>query len=357
MLAGLLAAALVAGARLALTAAPSGAPRNFVTVTGPGQLAEAMSYRGPALVIFTETTCYFCHVLLPYAVEYARLHPGVEVVNVVLDRLYSADPRLTEELVYYYGVQGTPTEVVVYNGSVYGYHAGIWESAYADQLPFLEQFVNASLSSRPIARALLLQPSGLPRRTPGPAALYYAAGPLASLALGALAAVSPCSLPALALYSASSRRRAVQGIAAELAALTAGVAAFGAAVSLAYSASPAVEGAVEGFAAGLASFLGYEVLRGRVISPGGPARLVAPLAGLECSLPFFVAAMAVASAGGLARAVLGAVAFGAGYAAVYVGAAGAAGAALERLQRRYWRLSGAVLLAAGLALLAYAIAV
>lgn len=270
VVAGLVAAVIALSLRLAPAAVGRQA---MITVTTGRQLASAMNTTKPVLLIFGATDCLYCHVLDPYAEQYAETHPDVEVVNVELNLLYSNDPELVERLVSYYDVQGTPTEVVIYHGMVYGYHVGIWPPLGADQVPYIEQFVRSSLSGRPIAPALSVGPA--PVKGGPPAALKYVS-PAAALGVGALAALSPCSVPMLALYSASSRRRAASRMALELALMTLGVAAFGALLARAYSLSPLIESSLEGFAAGFSAFLGYDILRGRVVVLSGPAAAFAP---------------------------------------------------------------------------------
>lgn len=351
MVAGLIVAALV----LALRLAPATARRqSMITVTTEQQLASALNTSRPVLLIFRATDCVYCHVLDPYAEQYAQAHPGVEMVNVELNLLYSNDPGLVERLVSYYDIQGTPTELVIYHGMVYGYHVGIWPPPTADQLPYIEQFVNSSLSGRPIAPALSVGPA--PAAAGSPTSDLKYVSPAAALGVGALAAVSPCSIPMLALYSASSRRRALSRMALELALMTLGVAAFGALLAKVYSLSPLIESSLEGFAAGFSAFLGYELLRGRVVMLGGPAAAFAPLAGLECSLPFFVAAISAVAAAGLTTAIMSSIAFGAGYSAVYVGLSGAVGRAMS-LSRRYGTVAGLTLVLIGVLLFVYVVVV
>jgi len=338
----------------------SSSPHGMIRVESKDQLYSAMNYSGPILVAFTGVNCPTCKYLRPYLEKYAEINHSVRVVDVVLEPLYSSDPSLTNELMQYYKIQGTPTLVLIYRGEVYGYHEGIWGGFGVDQLPYIESFVETSLGNKPLFKALELRGS-LGENNNQVKSILAASGDILStlfaLGMGVLAAVSPCSLPMLTLYAVSSGKRVLSKTLYDLAILTLVVAGFGVLLAKIYSLSSFIERFVMGFAAGFSLFLGYELLSGRIVILSRAATIFAPLAGLECSLPFFVGVLSIVSLGSMILAVLGSVAFGIGYSVVYIVASETVSRILSFSGDKYNKLSGSILIVLGIGIVVYSLTI
>ncbi len=272
--------------------------------------------RGGRVLVFVEQEgCLACRELKPYLLKFAETHgDNVTVVRLHIDKLLSSDPDAAMELISQLRLYATPTLILYVNGVEVARHVGLFDG---DQLAGLEAMVfnstSISAGGREATSAFTATPLGL-------AAVF---------AFGLAAAFSPCSAPLLAVYSISAqyvsgRRLPRIEVFKSNATLLATVGIGGIILALASSAVSTLAGVP--LASALLAFAGWMVilwgafeLRGlSVLSRSlSKATRMLPLLGLECSLPFLLAALAIASKS-VTAAAASALLFSAGFSLPYI---------------------------------------
>ncbi len=310
---------------------------------------------GRVLVFVEQEGCLACKELKPYLLKFAEAYrENVTIVRLHIDKLLSADPDAAMGLIADLKLYATPTLILYVNGVEAARHVGLFEG---DQLAGLEAMVFNSTAT-PQARSQASASLGSP-----------GLGLAAAFAFGLAAAFSPCSAPLLAVYSisaqqASSGRPPWIEVVRSNAALLATIGLGGILLALASSAASTIAGiplasALLAFAGWMVILWGAYELRGlSVLSRSlSKATRTLPLLGLECSLPFLLAALAIASKSMVAAAA-SALLFSAGFSLPYM----LAGTAFSTILRPVasWlgsnvRVRSGLLIASGVLLLYYSV--
>lgn len=301
----------------------------------------------PQILVFVEQhSCPSCAALRPYVEELPKQVSGLLVVGYYIDSAYAASRTDTLGFIRAYGIKVTPTLLLFANRTLVRMHEGLF---MGDQWEGLMEFVSG-VATQPRSEG---NASGAPGGN-SPAFVIPAA-----VLLGAAAALSPCSLPLMISFgamSAASRRsvlmREIGKASATVIAsvvLTGIVLGWVGTAGVVFMGLPALD-VVALFAAYFTALWGLAEIGGReVVSPGLTAVSgLLPALGLQCSLPFFMAALSLST--GPIPALATAAGFSLGFSAPYILAVLGLTAALSpavRLFGRSGKLRGAVLLAVG----------
>ncbi|MCE4611937.1 MAG: thioredoxin domain-containing protein [Desulfurococcales archaeon] len=348
---------LMVFASLVLSSTPSA---DLPRITSPDEYWRAVGSGGKVLMYFSQAACPGCKKIEPSIARFASEQSEVKVYKVDLDAIAEKyGYRGLIDFVSEMGVRGTPTLILYVNGREVARHEGTF--GFGDQYEPLKRFVESSLQGDTENLSTGTVTTGLEvlARTTTPAQVTLTL--LASLAFGLIAAVSPCSLPMVAAFATlSDESRRFRGFVATLASVAAVAFAGGSIFALIYVVGDALvpfisPGVLLIFAAsafiiawGLMSLAGREP----VIALSGRAKSLLPVIGLQCSLPFLIAVIALA--GKAPHLALGAsLLFAAGYGLPYALAASAGGEFMQRLTRysggrALQVLQGLLLIAAGL---------
>lgn len=259
---------------------------------------------GYYLLYFEQSDCPGCKEISPAIDRYfSSNNSQVSLIRVHIDDIFNSNQDAALKLVSRYSVLGTPTLILIHNGVEVARHIGVF---VGDQYEGLKTFIENGMRLRAASGG-------------------FSPSPLISLGLGVLAAVSPCSLPMLALFAMTPRRSvgSISGIVKTLASLilvlvpaslglgflfTSGR-LFG--VSIYYSLTTYI---------GILSLLwGALTLVDRepVAGVGGRASLLLPILGMQCSFPFLLALLSMAPRSPF-DALINSVAFSIGYIAPYM---------------------------------------
>ncbi|MEM1611104.1 MAG: hypothetical protein QXQ57_05620 [Sulfolobales archaeon] len=302
--------------------------------------------RGYNLLYFEQRDCPGCKELSPAIDRYfsSNSSMGIRLIRIHIDEIFNENQDAALKLISSYGVPGTPTLILVRDGVEIARHIGVFRG---DQYEGLKSFIESAITGR----------SGASGDT--------VIRPLSSLGLGLLAALSPCSLPMIAMF-ASARlgggfSRAIKVFASLIAILVPASLGISIAsnagrilgVSIYYALITYV--ATISLTWGLLTFFNREPL----LSVGGRSAIILPILGMQCSFPFLLAVISTLPREPLA-ALTSSLAFSIGYIAPYIGSniflntlgSIAQGGRWERLTRY---LQGVILTSAGIYVLATAI--
>ena len=342
--------------------APTGvASGNVIEVSDPRSLASSIPRDGVTLLYFKQELCPGCAKVEPAILRYVRENANVRLVIAHIDRMLQKDSRATLEVLGDFKVLGTPTIIVYVNGREVGRHVSTF--GYGDQYEPLRKFIEDSIEGRgsdtttPGLYANVALPS---ERAFNPG--YVITSSLGAFSLGLVAAFSPCSLPMVIAYSLSrshSRRGySLQGILREALSLASTAIIGGSLLVLVYLAGYTLPTPVNLYklltslvasllvAWGLLTLV--EMRYTTLHVPGLPRFL--PLLGLQCSLPFLLAMLALLEATPHIM-LLGSIAFTLGYITPYLAVASSTDLArgLEAIMRSkaLLALQGIALIVAG----------
>ena len=329
-------------------------------ITSPDEYWDVVAREDRVMMYFAQALCPGCKKIEPSIKRLAsEMSSEIAVYKVDLDAIAERyGYRGLLDFVGSLGVRGTPTLIIYINGQEVARHEGTF--GWGDQYGPLREFVEAALEGREFES---LTPSGV---TTGLDALARATSPLetalllgASLLFGLVAAVSPCSLPMVTAFaSMSDESRRFKGFVGTLASVAAISFAAGSILALIYVVGnylvPVINPGVVliYLASAFIMAWGLMSLAGRepVLAFSSRARMMLPVLGLQCSLPFLIAVVALA--GRAPHLALGAsLLFAAGYGLPYALAASFGGGFIARItsmagHRPMQILQGLVLVAA-----------
>ncbi|MET1128702.1 MAG: thioredoxin domain-containing protein [Thermoproteota archaeon] len=352
--------ALYIAAALAVELAGAGhnaSSSGVVEVSDPSLFHDYVS-SGTVLAFFKSEGCPGCKLVEPAVLRLAREGAGVRVVVAHVDKMMRADAGAALELFSELEVYGTPTLIVFRDGIEVARHIGT--SGAGDQYLRLKEFVEAALEGRLSSTTAAVSSTA----AGGSRLLRAALQAVGAFTLGLLGALSPCSLPVVLAYSSMQRGREGRLLQAFIY-NTAGVAAAAAIVGMLLAALYIVGSGLAvnlyvlavAFGASLVAAWGIEFLRGHkpLIGAGGRLGRLLPLLGLQCSLPFLIAMIAlVESAPHIVAAA--SIMFALGYSVPYALAASLGSSLALRLEAfmrssAVLRLQGALLVAVGVYIL------
>jgi len=344
--------------------AKSAAEATWVIIDDPNKYYDMIPKKGAALVYWKQEACPGCKKVEPAVIRFSVERPDVKVLVAHIDKMLRKDPEATLELLSRLGVYGTPTFIVYKDGVEVARHVSTFGSG--DQYEPLVEFVDSALKGespelRPLTggvTAVVLEESV----DPATVAKYLSY----AFILGLIAAISPCSLPVLAVFTATSARGAggdddakrFKAFLINTLGIAAAAVGFGSVLSLLYLIGvflPVNPYVILVFAA--AAFIvawGLENLAGRdpLIQFSRRWSRLLPVLGLQCSLPFLLAMISLVAIA--PHLVFGAsMMFAAGYSLPYA-LAGAIGKSFSSIllrimnSRFFLRGQGLLLIAAGL---------
>jgi len=295
---------------------------NIIDIYRPSELAILNNLSGYNLLYFEQRDCPGCKEVSPAIERYFSTDNslGIRLIRIHIDDIFNLDQDAALRLVSAYAVPGTPTLIMVRDGVEIARQVGIFRGDQYEELKaFIEKAINRGGNSG------------------GPMI-----GPLSSLGLGILAAVSPCSLPMLVLFASSARVGKSLGRAAKLfASLTAILAPASLGISLVSSLGRplgvSVYYAVVTYIATVSLIWGILTLAGRepLLHVGGRSALVLPVLGMQCSFPFLLAVISMMPRDPV-QAIASSLAFSAGYIAPYLGSTVFVSAAREAVSSHRW---------------------
>ncbi|MEB3779540.1 MAG: thioredoxin domain-containing protein [Desulfurococcales archaeon] len=332
----------------------SEASSNVIDVKSPDQSLEKIIESNEKVLLFWEQkNCPGCKVLRPYIDQVAEERGDILIVKVHIDEIFYRDRGYGLKLLQDYQVPGTPTLIAYKSGVEVGRQVGLFSDAIlkgTSQYDSLVKFIDSSFS----------KPVRVEAGNQDKSRSSLISDPLKSLALGVLAAFAPCSVPMIAAFASVEGRstrpslsRAVQ----VLTTVTGATLTFGFVLTLLYIASFLVR-SVNPYSIALvvagsfvASWGVYNVMgKEPLITSSRMSRTLFPILGLQCSLPFMILALSMASSNPLS-VILASIAFALGYSSPYIVAAYASkslSTKIARLSSSLLRLQGMVLLIAGL---------
>jgi len=335
---------------------------NIIEISDPRSLASSIPRSGIAVLYFKQELCPGCAKIEPALLKYMGENSGAKLIIANLDKMLERDARATLEVLGDFRVLGTPTIIVYVDGREVGRHVSTF--GYGDQYEPLKRFIEDSIEGRgsSVSETGLYTGVALPSErafNPG----YILASAVGALSLGLIAAFSPCSLPMIAAYSLSSSGRGFNPSNMLREALSLGSIALigGSVMVLVYLASYTLLPVnlyklVTSLVASLLVAWGLLTLVERkhitLYVPGLSKAL--PLIGIQCSLPFLVAMLALLEAAPHVM-LLGSTAFALGYITPYLAVTSSLDLArgLESVMksRLLLVLQGLALVAAGLYIL------
>jgi len=295
---------------------------SVIDIYRPSELAILNNLSGYNLIYFEQRDCPGCKEVSPAIERYFSTDNslGISLIRIHIDDIFNLDQDAALRLVTAYAVPGTPTLIMVRDGVEIARQVGIFRG---DQYEGLKAFMEKAIggggnSSGPII------------------------GPLSSLGLGFLAAVSPCSLPMLVLFASSasvgkSLGRAVKLFATLAAILAPASLGISLASSLGRPLGVSVYYAVVTYIATVSLIWGILTLAGRepLLHVGRRSALVLPVLGMQCSFPFLLAVISMMPRD-LALAIASSLAFSAGYIAPYLGSTLFVSAARDAVSSHRW---------------------
>ena len=310
-------------------------PSNVVDVTSRSQDLWSYIRSNEKVVLFWETEfCPGCKILRPHLLDLAREMPEVLFVRVHIDKLLSEDADYALALADEFGVYGTPTIIVYVDGEETGRHLGLFTGAYVstkNQGYYLERFIKDSLENR------------LDRRAGVSLQQLMGAGVLAPMVFGVIGALAPCSLPMIASFAVVSgqrpQRRVWERVAVNTVTLVSATMTIGFVLALAYLASTVM--GVQVLYAGMLAYMGVLILvwgaasllgASPVIAVSSKHKIIFPLLGLQCSLPFLLVAIGAAPKNPLGIVAASAF-FALGYSAPYIIAGTASPSTIGTMQK------------------------
>ncbi len=329
-------------------------PSNVINLTSKNQDLWGYIESNEKVVLFWETEfCPGCKILRPYLLDLAQQMPDVLFVRVHIDKLLSEDADYALALADEFKVYGTPTIIVYVNGVETGRHLGLFREAYVStrsQGYYLEKFIRDSLENKPGGQ------------TEASLQKLMGTGILAPMVFGVIGALAPCSLPMIASFAVvggqGAQRRVWERIAVNTVTLVSATMTIGFVLALAYLVSTVM--GVQVLYAGLLAYMGILILAWGLASVLGTSpvivaspkhKIIFPLLGLQCSLPFLLVAIGAAPkdpSGVVAASAF----FALGYSAPYIIAGVASPSTIGTMQRIastrwFGTLQGLVLLVAG----------
>lgn len=342
--------------------AKSAAEASWTIIDDPSEYYDAIPKRGAALVYWKQEACPGCKKVEPAVIKFSVEKSDVKVLVAHIDKMLRKDPEATLQLLSDLGVYGTPTFIVYKDGVEVGRHVSTFGGG--DQYEPLVEFVYGALEGespelRPLTGSVT---SVVPRESVDPVTVAKYLG--YAFTLGIIAALSPCSLPVLAVFTTSSARggedeaRRFKAFLTNTLGIAAAAVGFGSILSLLYLVGvflPVNPYVILVFA--VAAFIvawGLENLAGRdpLIQFSRRWSKLLPVLGLQCSLPFLLAMISLVAVA--PHIVFGAsMMFAAGYSLPYALAAalgkGFSGFMLRLMNSRlFLRGQGLLLIAAGL---------
>ncbi len=270
------------------------------------ELYKLNNLSGYYLLYFEQRDCPGCKEISPAIERYFSNNTQIGLVRIHIDDIFNSNQDEALKLISRYSVLGTPTLILTRDGIEISRHIGIFKG---DQYEGLKLFIEESINSK--------------RSSPSPFI-----SPLLSLGLGILAAVSPCSLPMLALFAATSRGSRKPGKKA--------IGFVKTLVSMILVLVPASLGLGLLFTSGrflgvsiyysLITYIGIVSLlwgvltlinREPMVSAGRRVSILFPILGMQCSFPFLLALLSIAPRNPVDASIYS-VMFSIGYTAPYI---------------------------------------
>lgn len=315
---------------------PSGGGK-WITINGsnPFLVYDYLGSQEPTLIYFGQKNCPGCKIIEPVIRQVASETPWLTVVNVRLDDLFFNNMLDTLDMMGQLGIRGTPTLIMVREGKITGFQEGLFKAS--DQREALLAFIRGEIEGERLGEITTEPGGGEGEQT---LAMTLATSVPIALALGLLAAFSPCSLPMLTAYSSMtgrSKRPFSLGTFALLLGFT-GFAGLGLFVASTMSRRLIGFDVYTLLLLYMASFVllwGAYNLMGRepVFRIGARYGVMLPALGLQCSLPFLLTAISIGSRDPYA-AVGSALAFSLGFVTPYAGFAGVISKLMEKAKAR-----------------------
>ncbi len=300
---------------------------------------------GYYLLYFEQKDCPGCKEVSPAINKYfSSNNSQVGLARIHIDDIFNSNQDAALQLISRYRVLGTPTLILLNNGVEVARHIGVFRG---DQYEGLKTFIEDGMKSRS-------------------AAGVFAFSPLLPLSLGALAAVSPCSLPMLALFTTVSRNigrniaGAMKTLASMIVVLVPASLGLGVLFTFGRVLGISIYYSLVTYMGVLTTLWGVLTLidRDPLWGVSGRASLLFPILGVQCSFPFLLALLPMISKSPI-EAFIQAVAFSIGYSAPYIAASVSAGRAAKTVKalsrgkraRIFKYLQGIILISIGVYIL------
>ncbi|MEM2553628.1 MAG: thioredoxin domain-containing protein [Sulfolobales archaeon] len=276
------------------------------------------SMSGYYLLYFEQKDCPGCKEVSPAIERYfSNNNAGVALVRIHIDDIFNSNQDAAFKLISRYNVLGTPTLILFHNGAEVSRQIGVFRG---DQYEGLKKFIEDGLSSRSSTGGTILSP-------------------LLPLSLGFLAAISPCSLPMLALFMVVSRNpgRSIINIVKTLVSMIVVLVPISLGLGLLFT-----SGRLLGVSLyySLITYIGVVTLlwgaltfidREPMISAGGRVSLLLPILGMQCSFPFLLALLSMIPKNPV-DAFIQALVFSIGYSSPYIVASMSSGKASRTIR-------------------------
>jgi cytochrome c biogenesis protein CcdA len=320
---------------------------SYIDIYDVSELDLLVILKGYNLLYFEQRDCPGCKVLSPAIDRYfsSNSSAGIRLIRIHIDEIFSENQDVALKLISSYRVPGTPTLILVKDGVEIARHIGIFRG---DQYEGLKSFIESAITGK--------------SSSSGDSVIR----PLSSLGIGLLAALSPCSLPMIAMFASSARlgggfSRAIKVFTSLIAILIPASLGISIASNIGRIFGVSIYYALVTYVAtvsltwGLLTFSNREPL----LSVEGKSALIFPILGMQCSFPFLLAVISMLPEEPIASLTTS-LAFSIGYIAPYIGSniflnilgSIAQGGKWKQLTRY---LQGAILTSAGIYVLATAI--
>ncbi len=309
---------------VALPAVSNAAAGGVVEVRDPEELVSYLVMKNETLLLFlSQKKCPACEIVRPAFEKLSTEVTEVNFIDVRIDAMIQSNPDEALLILRELGILGTPTFILVKDGVELTRHLGTFRG---DQYEGLKKFIEMSLGTR--VASLEAGTSASPSIDAELMNQLSAQSISLSAALGLIGAFSPCSLPLMLAVATSSAKesrmaRSRRSILAQVLSIAGFTAVAGLLLSALYVSSgyvsvdlytPVILLAVAFVLSwGIMNIAGSEP----VLHLSGNLRSLLPVLGLQCSLPFLVAALARAGTSPV-LAVVSALAFTAGYSAPFI---------------------------------------
>lgn len=283
----------------------------IIDISSASQIDLLNHLPGYSLLFFEERDCPGCRELSPAVDRFfsSSSNLSIRLVRIHLDDIYMSNPGAALDLVKRYQVPGTPTLILVRDGVEIARHVGVF---VGDQYTGLVEFIESSLekSSSNSGGVGSVSSSIL--------------GPLSSLVLGFLAALSPCSLPMIILFASSTRSSGFSRTLVLFASLVLILVPVSLGISslnnLTKTLNISLYYVLVTYVSTVSLVWGFLTLLDRepLVSVRGGSSVILPILGMQCSFPFLLAVLSILPRDPL-TAVASSVLFSIGYTAPYAG--------------------------------------
>ncbi|MCE4604135.1 MAG: thioredoxin domain-containing protein [Aeropyrum sp.] len=276
-------------------------PDSMVLLEDPNDYWSTVRSYDRVLVYFAQSGCPGCKKIDPAIERFASEQSDIKVIKAWLDSMIRNDPQSTFRLLSSLEVQGTPTLILYERGVEKARHVSTFGlgDQYQPLLEFVEAGFKGEYSGGDNTPTTAIN-QGLENTLTVEAITKALTG---GLILGLIAALSPCSLPMVVLFSSQSTDeiKKFKSYLSNLAAIAAIAIGGGSLLSLLYITStflPINPYIYTIYLAG-AFVLAWGILslRGKdpMIALSRRARFLLPAIGLQCSLPFLIIAITMSS--------------------------------------------------------------